>query len=62
METTLVCWGYIGLMEKKKETTIVYWGLYTGVMEKNMEATILGLYRECIVRPWHLTGCECLRV
>ena len=26
------------------ETTIVYWG-YIGIMEKNMEATIMGLYR-----------------
>ena len=21
METTIVCWGYVGIMEKKKETT-----------------------------------------
>ena len=30
METTIVCWGCIGLMEKKKETTIVYWVIYRG--------------------------------
>ena len=24
METTIVYWGYIGIMEKKMETTIVY--------------------------------------
>ena len=28
-------------MEKKTETTIVYWG-NTGIMENKMEATILG--------------------
>ena len=28
----------IGIMEKKMETTIVYWG-YTGIMETNMEST-----------------------
>ena len=38
METTIVCWGYIGIMEKKMETTIVYWG-YKGI--KKMETTIL---------------------
>ena len=26
METTIVYWGYIGIMEKEMETTIVYWG------------------------------------
>ena len=26
METTIVYWGYIGIMENKMETTIVYWG------------------------------------
>ena len=31
--------GYIGIMEKKMETSIVYCG-YTGILEKNMEATI----------------------
>ena len=37
---------YIGIMEKKMETTIIYWG-YIGIMEKNMETTIiLGLYRD----------------
>ena len=25
-------WGYIGIMEKKIETTIIYWG-NTGIME-----------------------------
>ena len=28
-------------MEKKMETTIVYWG-YMGMMEKKMETTVLG--------------------
>ena len=35
METTIVyrglSWGCIGIMEKKMETTIVYWG-YIGVI------------------------------
>ena len=33
-------WGYIGIMEKNMETTIVYWG-FIGIMEKQMETTIL---------------------
>ena len=32
----------MGIMEKKMETTIVYWG-NIGIMEKKMEATIMGL-------------------
>ena len=31
METTIVYWGYIGVMENNMETTIVYWG-YIGVI------------------------------
>ena len=38
METTIVYWGYIGIVENKMETTIVYWG-YIGIMEKKMETT-----------------------
>ena len=30
METTIVYWGYIGIMDKKMATTISYWG-YIGV-------------------------------
>ena len=42
MEITIVCWGYIGIMENKMETTILYWGYmgYIGRMEKNMEITV----------------------
>ena len=53
METTIMGYigvilglyrGYIGviwgIMEKKMETTIVYWG-YVGIMENKMEATII---------------------
>ena len=52
-----IFWGYIGIMEKKMETTIVYWGYirimehklettivyrgYIGIMEKKMETTIV---------------------
>ena len=32
METTVVYWGFIGIMENEMETTIVYWG-YIGIME-----------------------------
>ena len=39
--TTIVYWGYIGIMENKMETTTVYWG-NIGIMENKMEATILG--------------------
>ena len=36
-------WGYIGMMEKKMEATIVYWGK-TGIMENKMETTgIIGI-------------------
>ena len=31
----------MGIMEKKMETTIVYWG-YIGIMENKMETTIMG--------------------
>ena len=31
--------GYIGIMEKKMETTLVYWG-YIVIMEKEMKTTI----------------------
>ena len=27
METTILSWGYIGRMEKKKKATIVFWEL-----------------------------------
>ena len=33
--------GYIGIMENRMETTIVYWGCI-GIMEKKMETTIMG--------------------
>ena len=32
-------WGYIGIMEKKMETTIMG---YIGIMEKKMETTMMG--------------------
>ena len=45
METTIVYWGNIGIMENKMETTIVYWG-YIGV--------ILGQWK----RKWKLLYLE----
>ena len=40
METTIIYWGYMGIMEKKMEPTIVYWG-FIGMVEKKMETTIV---------------------
>ena len=40
METTIICWAYIGILEKKMETTIVYWA-YIGIMERKMESTVV---------------------
>ena len=37
---TMVYWGYIGIMEKKMETTIACWG-YIGIMEKKMETHVV---------------------
>ena len=31
METTIVYWGHIGILEKTLETTIVYWG-FPGIL------------------------------
>ena len=39
METIIVYWGSIGIMEKKMETIIVCWGSI-GIMEKKMQTTI----------------------
>ena len=33
MATTVVYWGYVGIMENNMETTIVYWG-YVGINGK----------------------------
>ena len=49
METTIVYWGYIGVMETKLETSTVYWDWdYVVAMEKKMENyySISGLYRD----------------
>ena len=35
-------WGYIEIMEKKMDTTIVYGG-YFGIMENKLEITVWGL-------------------
>ena len=43
MEATIACWGYIGIMEKKMEATIVYWGVVMGnlgIIDKKMEIII----------------------
>ena len=46
--------GAIGIMEKKMETTIVYWG-YVGIMEKKMETTIVYWgYVVIMERKWKL--------
>ena len=68
-----VYWGYIGIMEKKMETTtmglyrdyrVYYWG-YIGIMENQMETTMMGLYRDYRVYyyyyeyycHWHYHSC-----
>ena len=33
METAIVHWGSIGIMENEMGTTIVYWVSYMGIME-----------------------------
>ena len=52
-------WDYIGIMEKKMETTIVYRG-YIRIMEKKMETIIqglhLGLFRGYIGRTCKLSA------
>ena len=42
VETTIVCWGYIEIMEKNMETAVVYW-VNIGMMENRMETAIQGL-------------------
>ena len=36
METTIVYWGYIRIMDKKMVTTIVYGGYIIGINEEKM--------------------------
>ena len=33
-------WAYVGILEKKVETTVVYWG-YEGIVGKKMETTVV---------------------
>ena len=49
--TALLCiGGYIGIMDKKMEATIVYWG-FIGTMEKKIEIiTLYGVMRPHVVR------------
>ena len=37
---SIASWDYIGIIEKKMETTMVYWD-YIGIMEKEMETTMV---------------------
>ena len=43
----------IGIMEKKMETTVEYWG-YIGIMEKNMETTTVSWAYMGIMEKWKL--------
>ena len=57
METTIVYWGYIGIVENKMETTIVCWR-YIGIVENKTETTIVYLrFGEGFgfggIRTWH---------
>ena len=38
METTIVYWGAIGIVEQKMETTILFWSLI-GIRENEMETS-----------------------
>ena len=58
METTMVVWGHIGIMEKNMETTIVYWG-HIGIVEKKMETTVV--YIGVIKCPAQLVPRPCSR-
>ena len=40
MQTTVVHWGYMGIMAKKMEASTVYWG-YIGIMEKKKENIVM---------------------
>ena len=42
METTIVYWGYIGIMEKTLKTTMVSLG-YIGIREDKMEYLLQGI-------------------
>ena len=39
METTLIYWGYIGIVENKLESIVASWD-YIGIMENKMETII----------------------
>ena len=39
METTIVYWGSIGIVEHKMETTIVFWG-YIGIREMKWKLVV----------------------
>ena len=50
-----------GIMEKKMETTIIYWG-YIGIMEKKMETTIIArCLRSGAYVPSSLRTCRLVR-
>ena len=66
--------GYIEIMEKKMEATIMYWG-YIGIMEKKMQATIIywgyiGKFRAlnpelalfALASPWPQLTCSMLMI
>ena len=47
METTIIYWDYLGIMEKNTETTIVYRGVYRDNGQENGNYfNILGLCRD----------------
>ena len=40
METTIVYWDYVRIMEKKMETAIVYWGYTVKLFEKGLSQKV----------------------
>ena len=55
METTIFYGVYIGIMEKKMETTILYGGLYWDNGKENGNYYIIGTQIICLQIP--TTGC-----
>ena len=50
-------WGYIGILEKKMETTIVYWYIYTyilGLLQAKLWAEVVGALWTLSSESWSI--------
>ena len=58
METAMVYWGFIWIMEKKMEATIVYWGFISEIVStfQDLPCTVplIGGIWSLIVGTWAL--------